>query len=744
MSYLKASHNTSLAKLMASENLEVVYGSYPTASFDPVKRILRLPVFKTADKNTYDLMTGHEVGHALFTPISGWKHGIEIEGLPPVLLNIIEDVRIERLVQSLYPGLVRCFKLGYKNLFDNNFFGTKDRDIASYGFLDRLNINAKLRDLVPVSFSDEEKVFVDRSEAITTWEQVIDLCNDIKAFLDSNEIINNAVTTLSPSDGNGESDQEESQPVQSAGDDEEETDESEFGESEFDDGDEGSSEEGDTSSEEEDDSEEESESIASGDDQLEDDQLEDVAAEIENDPFVSETDEHFRANETDLIEDSLQHGKKTHVLNIPKLDVWNNDCVADYKSIIEKIDASTSLDDKNPNNYKAFLPGARKAVNHMVKEFELRRSADRHARARSSTKGTLDTTKLHSYKYNDEIFRQVTTLADGKNHGLMVLVDFSASMMDIFDGTIKNAIQLAMFCRQVNIPFQVYGFTSRSLGDQYSTAEQKERAHERFADYDVIDHSGLRLYDLFNGKQRKSDFEKMANFLIQLTSFDSNYGYKGPILNAANKVITLGATPLDLSLFAMHRLIPAFQKSTRVQIMNLFVLTDGDSHSVDYKLGGVNDGNWAKSGIAEGTAVFKVNTGKSVVNVPGYGGYAKRATSEIYKSLKSSVGVRIFGFHMTPSVSPAYSYYSRLVGFYGDNVAQQAIKNGFRKNGYAAIPVGNIMDILYLMRPVSGEDDEFEVEDDISKQQLKKQFTKFMKAKKTNRLIFSEFGKMVA
>ena len=58
-----------LAKLMATENLTVEHCNDATASFDVVNRILRLPTWKDdVSGHVYDLMVGHEIAHALWTP----------------------------------------------------------------------------------------------------------------------------------------------------------------------------------------------------------------------------------------------------------------------------------------------------------------------------------------------------------------------------------------------------------------------------------------------------------------------------------------------------------------------------------------------------------------------------------------------------------------------------------------------------------------------------------------------------
>ena len=109
-----------LAKLMATENLVVEQRKVNTASFDVVKRVLTVPIL---DKNIsgylYDLFMGHEVGHALETPAEGMKRAWEMK-IPMSIMNVLEDVRIERKIKNKYPGLRLSFVKGYRELIEKD------------------------------------------------------------------------------------------------------------------------------------------------------------------------------------------------------------------------------------------------------------------------------------------------------------------------------------------------------------------------------------------------------------------------------------------------------------------------------------------------------------------------------------------------------------------------------------------------------------------------------------------------
>ena len=133
-----------IAKLLATEDLTVRHSNTArTASFDTKSRVLTLPVYLVSDDDVHDMMTGHEVGHALWTEAEKWEKAI-LEDYNKDILNVVEDARIEKKIKKRYPGIVRNFIAGYKTLADENFFYDEEMEINEMQFLDRLNLYFKL------------------------------------------------------------------------------------------------------------------------------------------------------------------------------------------------------------------------------------------------------------------------------------------------------------------------------------------------------------------------------------------------------------------------------------------------------------------------------------------------------------------------------------------------------------------------------------------------------------------------
>lgn len=90
-----------LAKLMATENITVQHTKAQTASFHPITRVLTCPIWEDMSGSLYDLLMGHEVGHALYTPADGWHTAVCDRGQKyKSFLNVVEDPRIEKKNQT--------------------------------------------------------------------------------------------------------------------------------------------------------------------------------------------------------------------------------------------------------------------------------------------------------------------------------------------------------------------------------------------------------------------------------------------------------------------------------------------------------------------------------------------------------------------------------------------------------------------------------------------------------------------
>ena len=406
-----------LARLLATENLIVEHRrSAPTASFDVERRVLTLPAWDRASSVVYDLLVGHEVGHALFTPNLDWTKEYDC---PKDFINVVEDARIERLMKRKYPGLRKSFSNGYAELDEQDFFDTEGTDLDRYSLIDRINLHFKIGASSLIPFNEEEKVFINRIENLETFEEVCKIAVEIYEF--SKEKEPEDPETIAPSTSGSSENQSSDSSDESTIDSESQPDETENS--------------GSPSEDEDDDSEDETQEDGGG-----------------STGGTSRTQDAFdKAAET--LSSKSPYIRNTNYVEIPdSIDLDN--IVVDWKDVHDWADECRERFSKDyeedayahvDSAYKEFRKSSVKEVNYLVKEFECRKSADAYARAATSRTGVLDTTKLHTYRYNEDLFKKVTVIPDGKNHGLLFVLDWSGSMQYELLATIKQLLNLTTF-----------------------------------------------------------------------------------------------------------------------------------------------------------------------------------------------------------------------------------------------------------------------------------------------------------
>jgi hypothetical protein len=238
-----------LAKLLATEDLVVEHKKVETACFNVHTRVLTLPMWEKASNIVYDLLVGHEVGHALFTPDEDW---IKERKIPPQFVNVTEDARIEKLMKRKYAGLAKTFYGGYKELSDEDFFQLGDEDISTYNLADRANLYFKVGNFLSLDFTVEEQNIINQigdaetfTEALDAAEVLYKYCKqkqqeETKVNLDSHENqqsgsgSNSASDFIDQQEGENEAETEPSDDDSTQSGGESENTESEMGGEDFD------------------------------------------------------------------------------------------------------------------------------------------------------------------------------------------------------------------------------------------------------------------------------------------------------------------------------------------------------------------------------------------------------------------------------------------------------------------------------------------------------------------------------
>jgi hypothetical protein len=398
---VKQEIKSQLARLLATEDLVVEHKQTQTACFNVHTRVLTLPMWDKASDTVYDLLVGHEVGHALFTPDENW---LEKVAVPPQFVNVVEDARIEKMMKRRYAGLAKTFYHGYKELQEQDFFSISDSNIADLNLADRANLYFKIGNFLDISFTTlQESMLIKKISEVETFDEVLAVAEELYLFC-KNEKEEKVDDMEMPPEIGGESDQpanelSDIEPIESEGS--------------------GDSDDAEVTNQQ---------PSSSGD---YDDELEVMTADALQEKIESLVDSGAIDNvyvEVPKVNLDVVIAKNDEVHC--EIDHWFDRQQENfsYVEVFGEVDTE----------FVKFKRSAQKEVNYLVKEFECKKAADSYARATTARTGVLDTTKLHTYKYNEDLFKKVTTLADGKSHGLVFILDWSGSMSRVLLDTCKQ------------------------------------------------------------------------------------------------------------------------------------------------------------------------------------------------------------------------------------------------------------------------------------------------------------------
>ena len=175
---------STLVKLLAEEDLQVTYKNVPTAHFDVKAREVVLPIWKDKSEAVMDMMSLHEVGHALWTDMDLIEKGQKKE-VKHSFLNVLEDVRIEKMIQEKYLGSVKVFKKAYTELLEKDFFNINGKDLSKLNLIDRINMHYKNVPNVP--FDDNELEWVEKANKTKTVDDVLNLAVELQEWMYNQE-----------------------------------------------------------------------------------------------------------------------------------------------------------------------------------------------------------------------------------------------------------------------------------------------------------------------------------------------------------------------------------------------------------------------------------------------------------------------------------------------------------------------------------------------------------------------------
>jgi len=573
-----------LAKLLATENITVEQNNVKTASFDVKNRILTLPIFNNQSGDVYDMLIAHECSHALFTPNKKWYEIADDELRS--YCNVLEDTRIDHLIQKKYPGVVKNYLNGFDILNKQNFFGIKNMNInTDLMLIDKINMRSKSMNRLSLQFTKEEQVWVDRVDALKTFTDVVKLAKEMVNW-QKNQIKKKKLPNFD-------------ELVKTYGDQQDENKKSENLESDQNNNQKKSNSSINQNSDdaEENDNKEINASTKSGGDKKEDEKETNASTTVGTggdgiNKLKSITDKNYEDNKQNQLVDTKHKGYEYCTLpqaNLSEVVVSYKDFLKRFRDHIKKHKINNDTNKYHnwlKDSFKKFKNDNKKTVMYLVKEFEMKKAATAYKRATTDKTGVLDPLKLKDYKFSDDVFKRLSILPDSKNHGLMMLLDWSGSMSDCLYQTVEQLINLTYFCQKINIPFEVYFFSSEK--DYEKTDKNfKYKANDMYQE-------PMFLVNIASHRMKKIELDESMTYMFHMatyyrnnyTSWRSNYDEyfsRGSDYGFPAEY-HLGSTPLNEALTVAERLIPMFKKKYQIEKMTFITLTDGGANSSHNKV----------------------------------------------------------------------------------------------------------------------------------------------------------------
>ena len=613
-----------VAKLMAGENFRVIHDpAESVASFDIKSRVLTMPRYSNVSDAVNNMLIGHEVGHALYTPSEEYwemvkQHGDKFR----TFLNVVEDARVDRLIKIKYPGLKSDYTEGYKSLYKLDFFQCKNKSQQQLNdmlLIDRLSVCIKVGQYTSkMQFRKEEEVFLQRLENIDTWEDSVNLALDLYEYCKTEHLKpklitrnkfhfqnyyrgygfrgSNVVTRYWETEDWGDW-------VSGHDEDSEDAWFDRFALKNY-----------------------TPEDFIEGEEEEEEKDFTPREVESEVDVFYNESLQALATGEGHSGLPRIQ----------AELPVLKKDSFVDSyeKVLVDARTAHTQRSEYYKKGFFTFKNQIKPIVNKLVQEFDRKKKAHALRNIQVSKSGKLNPAMLHRYKTHEDIFLRNIHFPDGKSHGMLMLVDLSGSMSNHFLGTVQQLMTLVYFCRKTNIPFKVYGFhNSKHCVDHRYLNHSKD-----FFKYNDF---GFREY--FTPEMKTNEVHMMAEYL-----YTCAMGADG---NPHEKLDS--GTPLNQSILATRQLAVEFQNKYGFESLTTIFLTDGENTdspiSIDHEVT-TESGNTCKRNCDLNSGIISlydpVCHAHWDVPIGSFG------TSEYLKYYKKAVGGSVLGFFIT---SPNYA-----------------------------------------------------------------------------------------
>ena len=304
-------------------------------------------------------------------------------------------------------------------------------------------------------------------------------------------------------------------------------------------------------------------------------------------------------------------------------------------------------------------------------------------------------------------------------------------MMDNLVATVKQAITLAMFCRKVGIPFDLHSFSDRTMHRNQWDDEGNLIPNENYAWKNVdqqYKYNDLRMLNFLSSSMNQREFQAACRVLFSVASNEGTSYKSDKPYTTTHPSMSLGGTPLDETLVALHWIVPQFRQRHNLQVVNTVLLSDGC-----------------------GCQRFEGVIVNPITRI-SYG--ARRhetridSTCLLLQSLKETTGSNLIGMYLSTSNNPIRGVYGSWIDQYNmEPDEEKSIRSSWKKDRYylATGMYSKYFDEAYIIDARSTPETDINLPDSAQTQtQLRNAFVKGMKSRGMSRNLVNRFVEAVA
>ena len=310
---------------------------------------------------------------------------------------------------------------------------------------------------------------------------------------------------------------------------------------------------------------------------------------------------------------------------------------------------------------------------------------------------------------------------------MMMLIDMSGSMSGSMPYVMQQVMHLITFCKTVNIPFDVYGFTS--------TNPELSWRHDLYYD-GCMELDGLSMPLICSSSLGKADYIESMAYIHERATSDRYLSFC--------QYEDWGSTPLNQALVVAHHLVKKFKRVHQIEKMNFITFTDGDANNV-HRYSQIPEGAQDKFIRPNGTEIIMSIDGSKVKGDR----WSKSLTKNLLRNMKKKYNTNNIGFFMADNGGEWKHRLWNIANELREDPIDYRSAAGKEYRKFKCVTANNVLGYseYYLVkggRTLDTTEEEFEVSEDASQANIRNAFKKYAKSKKLNKVLMTKFGKAVA